>query len=35
VIDPVDSRRWIMSALTSAPPPPPRAGKKRPCVDTW
>jgi acetyl-CoA carboxylase carboxyltransferase component len=35
VIDPVDSRRWIMGALTSAPPPLPRAGKKRPCVDTW
>jgi acetyl-CoA carboxylase carboxyltransferase component len=35
VIDPVDSRRWIMGALTSAPPPVPRAGKKRPCVDTW
>jgi acetyl/propionyl-CoA carboxylase alpha subunit/acetyl-CoA carboxylase carboxyltransferase component len=35
VIDPFESRRWIMGALTSAPPPLPRAGKKRPCVDTW
>jgi acetyl-CoA carboxylase carboxyltransferase component len=35
VIDPVDSRRWITAALESAPPPPPRAGKKRPCIDTW
>jgi acetyl-CoA carboxylase carboxyltransferase component/acetyl/propionyl-CoA carboxylase alpha subunit len=35
VIDPVESRAWILSALRSAPPPPPRAGKKRPCVDTW
>jgi acetyl-CoA carboxylase carboxyltransferase component len=35
VIDPVDSRPWIMSALRSAPPPAIRAGKKRPCVDTW
>jgi acetyl-CoA carboxylase carboxyltransferase component len=35
VIDPADSRRWIMSALRSAPPPPARTGKKRPCVDTW
>lgn len=35
VIDPVDSRSWILSALRSAPPVAPRAGKKRPCVDTW
>ena len=35
VIDPLDSRRWITSALESAPPPEPRSGKKRPCVDTW
>ena len=35
VIDPVDSRRWIVSALRSAPPQAPRHGKKRPCVDTW
>jgi acetyl-CoA carboxylase carboxyltransferase component len=35
VIDPAESREWIMMALTSAPPPPPRTGKKRPMVDTW
>jgi acetyl-CoA carboxylase carboxyltransferase component len=35
VIDPMESRRWIMGALLSAPPPLPREGKKRPCVDTW
>jgi acetyl-CoA carboxylase carboxyltransferase component len=35
VIDPLDSRRWIASALRSAPPPAPRAGKKRSCIDTW
>ena len=35
VIDPSDSRRWILGALRSAPPPTPRTGKKRPCVDTW
>lgn len=35
VIDPMESRRWIMSALRSAPPPKPREGKKRSCVDTW
>ena len=35
VIDPADSRRWITMGLTSAPPPVPRAGKKRPNIDTW
>jgi acetyl-CoA carboxylase carboxyltransferase component len=35
VIDPADSRRWILSALRSAPPAPPRSGQKRPCIDTW
>ncbi len=35
VIDPADSRRWISRALAAAPAPLPRAGKKRPCVDTW
>ncbi|MBV8959412.1 MAG: biotin carboxylase [Actinobacteria bacterium] len=35
VIDPVDSRRWIVTALESAPTPPPRTGKKRPNIDTW
>jgi acetyl-CoA carboxylase carboxyltransferase component len=35
VIDPANSRRWILNALDSAPPPPPRTGKKRPCIDTW
>jgi len=35
VIDPVESRKWVITALRSAPPPPPRSGKKRPNVDTW
>ncbi len=35
VIDPAASRTWISRALRSAPPPLPRAGKKRPNVDTW
>jgi acetyl/propionyl-CoA carboxylase alpha subunit/acetyl-CoA carboxylase carboxyltransferase component len=35
VVDPAESRRWIMAALESSPPPLPRAGKKRPCIDTW
>src|SRR6185436_9461808 len=34
VIDPADSRRWIMSMLESAPEPG-RTGKKRPNIDTW
>ncbi len=35
VIDPADTRRWITTALESAPPPPHREGKKRPMIDTW
>jgi acetyl-CoA carboxylase carboxyltransferase component len=35
VIDPLESRKWIMAGLRSAPPPAPRTGKKRPCIDTW
>ena len=35
VIDPAESRNWISRALESLPPPKPRAGKKRPNVDTW
>jgi len=35
VIDPLESRKWIMAALQSSPPPSPRTGKKRPCIDTW
>lgn len=35
VIDPADSRRWIVNALDAAPKPLPREGKKRPCIDTW
>ncbi len=35
VIDPAESRSWIIAGLESAPPPAPRTGKKRPCIDTW
>ena len=35
VIDPVESRRWIMNGLRSAPDPGPRTEKRRPCIDTW
>lgn len=35
VIDPADSRRWIVTALRAAPAPPTRTGKKRPMIDTY
>ena len=35
VIDPAQSRRWIITALDASPPPAPRSGKKRPNIDTW
>ena len=35
VIDPADSRKWIVSGLRSLPPTPPRTEKKRPYIDTW
>lgn len=35
VIDPADTRRWVVGGLKASPPPAPRQGRKRPCVDTW
>ncbi|MBI5116205.1 carbamoyl-phosphate synthase large subunit [Candidatus Poribacteria bacterium] len=35
VIDPVETRNWIMRGLRSLPPPERRACKKRPFIDTW
>jgi acetyl-CoA carboxylase carboxyltransferase component len=35
VIDPMESRHWISSALGSLPALAARTGKKRPHVDTW
>ena len=35
VIDPADTRRWVVEGLRACPPPAPRSGKKRPCIDTW
>ncbi len=34
VIDPAESRKWILAGLKSAPKPAPRTGRKR-IVDTW
>ena len=35
VIDPRDTRDWIVRGLRAIPPPPARTGKKRPSIDTW
>ena len=35
VIDPADTRSWVLTGLRSLPPRPQRTGKKRQCVDTW
>ncbi len=35
VIDPAETRRWIMAGLRSVPVPPERETRKRPCIDTW
>ena len=35
VIDPADTRHWIMRGLRTVQPAAPRTGKKRPNVDTW
>ncbi|MFK4502291.1 acetyl/propionyl-CoA carboxylase alpha subunit/acetyl-CoA carboxylase carboxyltransferase component [Bradyrhizobium japonicum] len=35
VIDPAETRRWIMAGVRSVPKPPARTKKKRPCIDTW
>ena len=35
VIDPAETRNWIMAGLKSLPAKPPRDHKKRPNVDTW
>ena len=35
VIDPAETRGWILSALDSAPAPAARQGKKRPYIDSW
>ena len=35
VIDPAETRRWIMAGLQSVPKPEPRTHRKRPCIDAW
>lgn len=35
VIDPQETRAWLLRGLNAAPRPAPRSGKKRPFVDTW
>ena len=35
VIDPADTRRWLLAGLRSLPPKAPRTGKRRAWVDTW
>ncbi len=35
VIDPADTRKWLVMGLDSAPPPQQRSGKKHGWIDTW
>ncbi|HSZ09449.1 MAG TPA: carboxyl transferase domain-containing protein [Steroidobacteraceae bacterium] len=35
VIDPADTRRWIIAGLRSVPPAPSRTGKKLRWIDAW
>ena len=35
VIDPADTRQWIMAGLRSVPKPEARTTRKRPCIDAW
>ena len=35
VIDPSESRRWIVAGLAAQPPAEPRKGKKKAYIDTW
>jgi acetyl-CoA carboxylase carboxyltransferase component len=35
VIDPADSRRWLVNLLSAVPTPPRRTAKKRPAIDAW
>ncbi|MDE2892911.1 MAG: carbamoyl-phosphate synthase large subunit [Chloroflexota bacterium] len=35
VIDPAETRTWVVNGLKRLPPTPERRGKKRPYIDTW
>ncbi|HET8842545.1 MAG TPA: carboxyl transferase domain-containing protein, partial [Ktedonobacteraceae bacterium] len=35
VIDPLETRRWLLRGLRSVPAPLPKEGKRRPFIDTW
>ena len=35
VIDPLETRRWVIRGLRSVPPMVPKEGKRRPFIDTW
>ncbi len=35
VIDPADTRQWLVMGLNAMPPKPARDGKKRAWIDTW
>jgi len=35
VIDPAETRDWIIAGVRSMPPAEPRTGKRRPYIDTW
>ena len=35
VIDPAETRRWVLQILTAAPPPEPPPGHRRQLVDSW
>ena len=35
VIDPADTRHWVLRGLKSARQPGPRHGRRRPMIDTW
>ncbi len=35
VIDPADTRRWVLRGLRSVPAPARRDQRKRPFIDTW
>jgi acetyl-CoA carboxylase carboxyltransferase component len=35
VIDPLETRRWLIRGLRSVPAPVAKDGKRRPFIDTW